>query len=105
MPWTPASTLLLTIDEFKNFSNSITYTSLLGLSEPVTITALDQNDTVTVAGNTISGYFSDSFLNAQIQYRTFNDTFVDVSKFTDINTAEFDELIYFKPDPTIIFPL
>ena len=101
MPWTPASTLLLTIDEFKNFSQSISYTSALGLSEPVTITALDQNDTVNVSGNTISGYFSDSFLNAQIKYRTFNDTFVDVSKFTDINTAEFDELIYFKPDPTI----
>lgn len=101
MPWTPASTLLLTTDEFKNFSNSITYTSLLGLSEPVTITALDQNDTVNVLGNNISGYFSESFTNSEIQYRTFNDTFVNVSKFSDINTADLDELIYFKPDPTI----
>lgn len=101
MPWTPASTLLLTTDEFKNFSNTITYTSALGVAEPVTITALDQNDTVNVTGNTIFGYFSESFLNSQIQYRTFDDTFVNVSKFSDINTADFDELIYFKPDPTI----
>lgn len=101
MPWLPASTLLLTIDELKNFSKSITYTTALGVPEPVTITALTANNTVNVSGNTVSGYFSDSFLNAQIQYRTVNDTFVNVSKFTDINTAELSELIYFKPDPTL----
>lgn len=101
MPWTPASTLLLTTDELKNFSKSISYTTELGISEPVTITALDTNDTVNVSGNKISGYFSDSFLNSQIQYRTVDDTFVNVSKFTEINTAELSELIYFKPDPAI----
>ena len=101
MPWTPASTLLLTIDEFKNFSNSITFTSALGVFEPVTITTTNQNNTVNITGNTISGYFSESFLNAQIEYRTFNDTFVNVSKFSDINITDLNELIYFKPDPTI----
>lgn len=101
MAWIPTSTLLLTTDEFKNFSQSISYASALGVSEPVTITALNANGTVNVTGSTISGYFSESFPDSQIQYRTSNDTFVNVSKFTDINTAEYDELIYYKPDPTI----
>lgn len=101
MAWTPTSTLLLTTDEFKNFSKSISYTDALGVVEPVTITAVNANDTVTVLSNTISGYFSESFLDTQIQYRTFNDTFIDVPKFTDINIAELDELIHFNPDPTL----
>lgn len=101
MPWLPTSTLLLTIDEIKNFSQSISYTSDLGVPEDVVVTAVDSNATVTVAGNTISGFYSDSFPNIDIQYRTPSDTFINVNKFSDINTNELDEMIYFKPDPTV----
>lgn len=104
MPWDPIPTLLLTTDEIKNFSRSITYTTDLGFDETVTITPLtisDENATVDIFENTISGYFSDSFPNTQIQYRTLNDTFVNVTRFVDINISELSEMIYYKPDPTI----
>jgi hypothetical protein len=71
----------------------------LGGSFPVTVTAVDTNQTVNVSGATISGYYSDSFVN-DIQYRTPQDTFVNVPKWDEINLQELDELIYYKADTT-----
>jgi hypothetical protein len=95
----PSSTNLNQLDELVNLSHTITYTSLLGGSFPVTVTAVDTNQTVNVSGATISGYYSDSFVN-DIQYRTPQDTFVNVPKWDEINLQELDELIYYKADTT-----
>lgn len=95
----PAVTNLNQLDELVNLSHTITYTSLLGGSFPVTVTAVESNPTVTVAGATISGYYTDSFVN-DIQYRTPSDTFVNVPRWNEINLNELDELIYYKADTT-----
>lgn len=95
----PSTTNLNQLDEMVNLTHTITYTDLLGVSYPVTVTAVDTNATVTVSGATISGYYTDSFTN-DIQYRTPTDTFVNVSKWNDINLLELDELVYYKADTT-----
>lgn len=95
----PTSTNLNQLDELVNLSHTITYTNMLGGSSPVTITAVESNPTVTVSGATISGYYSDSFVN-DIQYRTPSDTFVNVPKWDQINLNELSELIYYKADTT-----
>ncbi len=81
MPFEPATTLLNTLDEFKNLSHTITYIGYIGsvgTSYPVTITALDDNDTINVSGNTISGFYSNSF-DDFIHYRNKDDTFTTVN--------------------------
>lgn len=95
----PVSTNLNQLDEQVNLTHTITYTDLLGVSYPVTVTAVDTNDTVSVSGATISGYYTNSFTH-DIQYRTPNDTFVNVTKFNEINLSELDEMIYYKADTT-----
>ena len=95
----PSNTNLNQLDELKNLSHTITYTDLLGVSYPVTVTAVDTNATVNVSGASITGYYTDSFTN-DIQYRTPNDEFVNVSKWNDIDISKLDELIYYKADTT-----
>ena len=109
MPFSPASTTLNTLNEFTNLNHTITYTETVGAtglfagtttSYPVTITVVTPNDTVTVASNTISGYYSEAFVN-DIKYRTKSDTFVNVPKFKDINTETLSEMIYYYADTTV----
>jgi hypothetical protein len=95
----PSTTSLNTLDELKNLRHTITYTDLFGVSYPVTVTAIDTNPTVTVSGATISGYYTDSF-NNDIQYRTPSDSYVNVSKFDDIDINNLSEMIYYKADTT-----
>ena len=95
----PSNSNLNQLDELTNLSHTITYTDLLGVSYPVTITAVDSNTTVNVSGATISGYYTDSFTN-DIQYKTLPDTLTNVSKWNDIDISKLDELIYYKADTT-----
>lgn len=83
--WNPVETNLNTLYEFKNLSHTITYEdTLMGISYPVTITPMLQNDTIVIQDNNISGYFSDSFED-ELNYRTKLDTFIKVNKFNQIN--------------------
>ena len=111
MSFSPSSTVLNTLYELKNLSHSISYTDTTGglgatgfyVTYPVTITTNQPNSTVAVAGNTISGYYSDSFSN-QIHYRTVDDRFVVVTKWSDILMAIADgvlsEVYYYQADTT-----
>lgn len=83
MAFIPATTQLNTLNEFKNLSHTITYVESLGAAYPVTITTAMPNITVTISGNTISGYYSESFED-EISYRTVDDRFVTVNKWQDI---------------------
>jgi len=112
MAFLPTNTVLGTTDEFKNVSYAITYeTTTLGTAgigglagtptvtttQTVTLTAIDPNDTITIAGNKITGYYSESFQNA-IEYRTPDEQLVDVQKFNQIDKTNNEHLIYYKAD-------
>jgi hypothetical protein len=101
MPWTPSSTDLGSVLENVTFSHTITYTELDELTSletdyPVTITVSEVNpSTITITGNTISGYYFDSFNNT-IKYRTPDGQFPIVSKFSLIDTSNLYEMISYK---------
>lgn len=104
MPFSPATTSLNTLNEFKNLSHTITYVSGLGISYPVTITASESNPTILISGNTISGYYSDVFVG-EVGYRTVDDEFVTVDNWQDVEDAANDgslsEIYYYYADPRI----
>lgn len=100
MPFTPENSLLNTLDEFKNLSHKITYTGYEGsvaTNYPVTVTAIDENDTINVFGDTISGYYSNSFED-NIHYRNKDDTFTTVNKFNQINIEKLYGIYHFDAD-------
>ena len=100
MPFEPLATNLNTLDEFVNLSHVITYTGYIGsiaTSYPVTITALDENTTINVAGNNISGYYSDAFDNT-IDYRNKDDSFTTVNKFGQINEETLYGIHHYNAD-------
>lgn len=111
MAFSPSSTVLNTLYELKNLSHTITYTDTsgasgatgFGTSYPVTVTTTMPNDTVMVSGNTISGYYSDSF-NNEISYRTVDHRLITVNKWEDIVIAIADGILadvyYYKADTT-----
>lgn len=86
MPFSPSLSVLNTLNEFKNLSHTITYVETIGGAYPVTITTTMPNSTITISGNTISGYYSDSFEN-EISYRTVDDKFVTVNNWQSIVNA------------------
>lgn len=100
MSFLPINTILGTTDEFKNISFTVTYTVTIGgiggttTSYPVTLTAINPNVTVSVSGNTITGYYSESFVNS-IEYRTKDNQFVNVQKFNQIDKTELSEIIHY----------
>ena len=99
MPFTPLTPNLGQTDENTNVNYSVTYTSALGVSFPVTIVANTPNTTISVSGNSISGQYTESF-NDTIYYRNDDDTFVTVNKFSEINLDTYSELIHFNVDTT-----
>lgn len=104
MPFSPSTTSLNTLNEFKNLNHTITYVDGLGVSYPVTITAGESNPTVVVSGNNISGYYSDVFVG-EIAYRTVDDQFITVDNWQAIENAVNDntlsEIYYYYADPRI----
>ena len=112
MPFSPSNSVLNTLNEFKNFSHTITYTAPLGSSGatgvgssyPVTITAVEPHDQVVINDGTISGYYSNVF-NNDIYYRTIypdvtQDEFKKVNYFTDINPTIPYEIYHDDVDTT-----
>lgn len=110
MAFSPSTTQLNTINELKNLSHTITYIENDGASGigggtiyPVTITTDMPNTTINIVGDTISGYYSDSFQN-EIHYRTVDDQLITVNKWQDIAYAiaaeSLSELYYYKADTT-----
>ena len=97
MAWTPSSTDLGSVNEAVSISHTITYTDDDTMtSYPVTITAVETNpNTIVISGDTISGYYQDSFNNT-ITYRTSEGTFPVVSKFNQIDINKLDEMISYK---------
>jgi hypothetical protein len=97
MAWLPESTDLGSVNEIVSFSHTITYTDDLTMtSHPVTITANEVNpSTISIAGDTISGYYFDSFDNT-ITYRTPEGSFPVVTKFNQIDLDRLYEMISYK---------
>jgi hypothetical protein len=115
MAFIPATTQLNTLNEFKNLSHTITYVETIGASGigggityPVTITTAMPNNTITISGNTISGYYSESFED-EISYRTVDDKFVTVNKWQDIvyaiSAGSLSQIYLYKADtrPRIVY--
>lgn len=112
MPFSPSNTVLNTLNEFENLSHTITYTAPLGASGatgigtsyPVTITAVEPHDNITITDNTISGYYKDVF-NNDIYYRTRHDDastdqFFMVHYFSQIDPAQPYEIYHDDVDTT-----
>ena len=102
MAWEPSTTLLGTINEREIFSFLIKYKNpSTNLYEDVTITPVDSDPTVTIEGGTISGQYSDAF-DEIINYRTKQDTFVEVYDWNQINRSELYGVYYFRADQTVV---
>ena len=98
MGWSPSNTTLGTVDERDTFSFTITYTDdITQQSEDVTITANDPDSNVVITNNTIAGKYEDVF-DQTIKYRTVQDTFVEVQKWSQVNTQELYGVYHFIQD-------
>ena len=97
MAWTPLSTDLGSVNENVSISHTVTYVDDATMtSYPVTITATETNpNTITISGNTLSGYYQDSFNNT-ITYRTPEGAFPVVTKFNQVDLNKLDEMISYK---------
>ena len=95
--WSPESTDLGSVNEIVSFSHTVSYTDELTMtSYPVTITANEVNpNTISISGDTISGYYFDSFDNT-ITYRTPEGSFPVVTKFNQIDIDKLYEMISYK---------
>lgn len=105
MPFYPTNANLGTVLELENFFYSITYTSILGTSYPVTITTNMPNTSVTVTSNTIFGYFSEVFTSNTIVYLSRDRQDISTSSWATIEAAlqnsSILEIYDWSPDPTI----
>jgi hypothetical protein len=92
MAWTPSSTDLGSVNENVSISHTVTYIDDATMtSYPVTIAATETNpNTITISGDTLSGYYQDSFNNT-ITYRTPEGTFPVVTKFNQIDLNKLEE--------------
>lgn len=100
--WSPAETILGTVNEEVTFSYPITYEDVdlltsLTVAYPVTIVAVESIPTVSIVENTISGYYTDSFTNS-IQYLNKNESIVTTDKFNKI--TDLYEMISYNADTT-----
>jgi hypothetical protein len=109
MAFLPASPLLLTTDEMKNFSFVITYEADVvvppeGGGEPppavipvVTVQAVKALPTVSILNNTISGYYKDSF-DFTVNYIDSQTNDYTVTRFSDIDPLKLHELYKYSPN-------
>lgn len=100
--FSPVFTELGPTNEYNTFSHVITYEDSLQVppvSGTVVITSLQPSedpDSIVISGNTISGYFYDSF-DKTLKYRTPDNRFITVDKFTDIDKENLSEMISYRP--------
>jgi hypothetical protein len=97
MAWTPSETDLGSVNENVNISHSFTYVDDLDMTEYlVTVTAVETNPaTIVISGNSITGYYTDSFDNT-ITYRTQDGQFPVVTKFNQIDLDKLYQMISYK---------
>jgi hypothetical protein len=97
MAWNPSETDLGSVNENVNISHSFTYIDDDDSTEyPVTVTPAESNpSTIIISGNTISGYYTDSFNNI-ITYRTEDGQFPVVSKFNEIDLDKLYQMVSYK---------
>lgn len=98
MAFTPSETDLGTVTENVSFSHTITYLTEEDPIEEATVVvvALEDNpSSINVFGNTLSGYYFDSFDNS-ITYRTPAGTFPVVEKFEQIDRDNLYQMISYK---------
>jgi hypothetical protein len=97
MAWTPSDTDLGSVNENVNISHSFIYVDDEDMTEyPVTITAGEVNpSTIIISGNSITGYYIDSFDNT-ITYRTQDGQFPVVTKFNEIDLDKLYQMISYK---------
>ena len=102
MAWVPSSTDLGSVNENVNISHTVTYTDDMTMtSYPVIITADQTNpNTITISGDTLSGYYIDSFDNT-IKYRTPEGTFPIVTKFNQIDIDKLYQMISYKASTSL----
>jgi len=101
MTWDPSATDLGTVNENVNISHSITYTDEMAVVYPVVVTANELNsNTIVISGNTITGYYIDSFNNT-IRYRNPDGTFSTVNKFSEINIEKLYQMISYKASTSL----
>lgn len=102
MAWTPSDTDLGSVNENVNISHSFTYVDDDDMTEyPVTVTASETNpSTISISGNSITGYYVDSFDNV-ITYRTQDGQFPVVSKFNQIDLNKLYQMISYKASTVI----
>jgi len=94
MPFSPESSILNTLNEMVNFDHTITYTDSFGINHSVTISATENNPTVTIAENRIYGFYSNVF-NETVYYRTKNDDLKSADYFNFINLEDLYGVYYF----------
>jgi hypothetical protein len=97
MTWSPALTDLGSVNENVNISHSFTYVDPVTMvSHPVIVNANEVNpSTIVISGNSISGFYTDSFQNT-ITYRTQDGQFPVVEKFNEIDLNKLYEMISYK---------
>lgn len=95
--WGEITPDLGTIDEYVAFSHSITYSDeILGQLKVILTPNQTQPDTIYIAGNNITGYYSDVF-DINIRYKNNKGKFVDVNNFRKIDLEELHEVISYFP--------
>lgn len=108
MAWSPILPLLRTVTEFQDVNETIGYIGSFG-SVPVTITEQETDPTITVFGDTISGYFSEAFEH-KIYYRPTGDVPSEdvyqenvspfVTKWSDLPPIPL-QIYHYDADPTL----
>lgn len=101
MAWTPSTTNLYLIDqlnEFVNFTQTISYEDLVELPDEtweVTITASEVNETVSTTGGTIQGFYSNTFDGFSITYLQKTGSYNTVVNWDGISNAK--EIVAYRP--------
>jgi hypothetical protein len=98
--WNPDNSLLATTEELQNLFFIIDYTSETPETVAiVTVTANQQFEgNLDTTENIISGYYSGSFLNNNINYLTKTGKYVDVKSFNRVDLSNLKEVISFTAD-------
>jgi hypothetical protein len=97
--WTPDNSLLAQTDELTNIFYNIIHVAPSGERSIVTISK-NQQDSLEVSGDIISGYYTDCFEDTNIKFLAKDKTYVDVQKFKEVDLSKLYEVISYEADLT-----
>jgi hypothetical protein len=93
--WSPSDSELGVINELVTFSHTVTYADEFA-TYAVTIVPTETNpNTIIINGDTISGYYTDSF-PMTIQYLNKSEDYITVAGFSQIDETALDQMISYK---------